>query len=70
MSAEYIRITPKMDSESVGSKRRIMCHAMIAYYENEDGENILVLQDGVPIEIWETPAQIDKQLQKHFHRRA
>ncbi len=71
MTAEYIKITPKIENKEKGPRRRIMCHAMIAYYKNDEGENIIVLMDGLPVEIWETPAQIDKQLKQFLlNRRA
>lgn len=63
MSAEYITVTPVgEDDEEDRPPRRIMCHAIIAYYTNDEGENLIVLIDGQPVTILESPEQIDAQL--------
>ena len=62
MSAEYITVTPASDENEEKPPRRIMCHAIISYYTNDDSENIIVLIDGQPVTIEESPEQIDSQL--------
>lgn len=62
MSAEYITVTPASDDAEEKPKRRIMCHAIIAFYETDEAENIIVLIDGQPVTIWESPEQIEDQL--------
>ncbi len=62
MSAEYITVTPATDDGEERPQRRIMCHAIIAFYTTEESENVIVLMDGNPTTIWESPEQIEDQL--------
>ena len=65
MSAEFIIITPASEKGEYKAPRRIMCHAIIAYYENDEHENVIVLDDGIPVVILEEPAFIDSQLNEY-----
>lgn len=65
MSAEYITVTPVGEDEKDKPPRRIMCHAIIAFYTNDENENLIVLIDGQPVIILEPPEQIEAQLVKY-----
>lgn len=65
MTAEYIMVTPDTGDEHP-KQRRIMCQAIAAYYENDDGETILVLMSGEPSRILDSPEKIDAQLERYF----
>lgn len=62
MSAEYITVTPATEEGEDKATRRIFCHAIIAFYTTDEGENVIVLMDGQPTTIWESPEQLEAQL--------
>ncbi len=62
MGAEYITVTPEKDDGKDHPPRRIFCHAIIAFYTTDEGENVIVLMDGRPTTIWESPEHIEAQL--------
>lgn len=59
---DYIKITPKTDRGQREPERFIMKHAIAAFYSKENGDNVIVLMDGMPATILETPDQIRIQL--------
>lgn len=65
MGAEYITVTPVKEGGKEGTPRRIMCHAIVAFYLSEDHEPVIVLADGVPITIHEEPEFIEAQLNEY-----
>lgn len=65
MAAEYIIVTPVGEDEKYKSPRRIMCHAIIGFYTNDEEENLIILIDGQPVIIREAPAKIEAQLIKY-----